>query len=161
MVVGSFLSCQQEKTAFIDNAKLLSEYQQKKDIEAKFKVKAENYQKRADSLSRAFQAEAMDFDSKSKSMPQAKAQEQYNMLMQKRQMMGQQLQAEENQLQQESQVEVDSLVKKVRDFVKDYGKKNEYTYIFGSTENGSILYGVEAKDITEAVLKELNDSYKK
>lgn len=161
MMVASLTSCEQEKTAFVDNTKLLSEYQQKKDIEATFKVKAEDYQKRADSISRAFQAEAMAFEAKSKTISQNKAQEEYNLLMQKRQLMGQQLQAEEQKLQQESQVQIDSMVKKVKEFVHEYGKTNQYTYIFGSTEASSILYGVETKDITEIVLKELNASYTK
>ena len=30
---------------------------------------------------------------------------------------------------------------------KDYGKKNNYIIIFGATEQGSILYGQEKKDL--------------
>ncbi|UOB19325.1 OmpH family outer membrane protein [Abyssalbus ytuae] len=161
LIISSFASCEQSKIAFVDNAKLLNDYQEKKDIEAKFKTKAEKFQKRADSLSRAFQTEALEFESKSKTLSQKKAQEQYNVLMQKRQLMGQQLQSEEIQIQQQGQKEIDSLVKKVRNFVKEYGKKNQYTFILGNTESGSVLYGEETKDVTEAVLKELNDTYNK
>jgi|SRR5690606_16840401 len=162
LLIGvSLASCKQDKIAFVDSTKLINEYQEKIDIEAQFKTKADKFQKRADSLSRAFQGEAMEFENKSKTLSQTAAQEQYGALMQKRQAMGQQLQAEELQIQQEGQTEMDSLVKKIRTFVKDYGEKNQYTFILGSNEAGSVLYGEKAKDITEEVLKELNEAYKK
>lgn len=161
LVAASFVSCQQDKIAFVDNTKVINEYQEKKDIEAKFKGKIEVFDKKADSLSKAFQAEAQAFESGAKSMSQNAAQEKYNQLMQKRQMMGQQLQLEEQQLSQESQKEIDSLIKKVKSFIKDYGKKNGYTYVLGANDAGSVLYGDESKDITEEILQALNDGYKK
>lgn len=161
LIGASLASCQQDKIAFVDSTKLINEYQEKIDVEAKFKTEADKFQKRADSLSKAFQGEAMEFENKSKTLSQTAAQEQYNSLMQKRQTMGQQLQAEELQIQQAGQTEMDSLVSKIRDFVKEYGQKNQYTYILGANEAGSVLYGDESKDITEEVLIELNDTYKK
>ncbi|HAB29043.1 MAG TPA: hypothetical protein DCE27_16150, partial [Xanthomarina gelatinilytica] len=77
------------------------------------------------------------------------------------QMLQQRIQAEEQQISQESQAEIDSLISKVRNFVKDYGKKNGYTYIFGSNEGGSVMYGAEANDLTKVILDALNADYKK
>ena len=42
--------------------------------------------------------------------------------------------------------------------LKDVIRKN-YNIIFGATEQGSILYGKEQKDLTDIVLKELNEDY--
>ncbi len=39
------------------------------------------------------------------------------------------------------------------------GKENNYNIIFGATDQGSILYGKEQKDLTDIVLKELNEDY--
>ncbi|UNY99720.1 OmpH family outer membrane protein [Zhouia spongiae] len=161
VMAAGFISCQQDKVAYIDNTKVINEYQEKKDIEAKFKTKIEVFDKKADSLSRAFQGEAQAFESEAKRLSQKVAQEKYNVLLQKRQAMGQQLQMEEQQLSQESQKEIDSLIKKVRSFIKDYGKDNGYTFILGANEAGSVLYGDETKDITEEILQALNDGYKK
>ncbi|MGS2762678.1 OmpH family outer membrane protein [Sinomicrobium sp. M5D2P9] len=152
-------SCQQDKIAYVDNTTLINDYQEKKDIEAKFKGKLETFEKKTDSLSRALQSEAQAFQSEASKMSQSKAQEKYELLMQKRQQIQQQVQQEEMQLQQESQSQIDSLVKKVREFVKDYGKNNGYTYILGANEAGSVLYGEETKDITKELLKVLNDKY--
>jgi len=61
-----------------------------------------------------------------------------------------------NQLRQESDVVIDSIVTKVKDYVKDYGKKNNYTYIFGSNESANIMYAKDGLDITEEILGKLN-----
>jgi len=57
-------SCQQEKTAFVNNEKLIEEYQERIDIEAKYKVKVEALNKKKDSLDKSLQAEAMALQTK-------------------------------------------------------------------------------------------------
>lgn len=161
LTLGALVSCQQNKIAFIDNSKLINEYNEKKSLEEKFKQKAQTFDKKADSISKAFQIEAQAFDAAAGKMSQTEAQTKYNELLQKRQFFQQQLQLEEKQLQSQGQKEMDSVVKKVKTFVKEYGKKNGYTYILGSNEGGSVLYGKEENDITEEVLKALNDSSEK
>ena len=64
-------------------------------------------------------------------------------------------------MQQEFQVEIDSAIVKVKEFVTDYGKKNGYTYILGKNEAGSVMYGSEANDITKVVTEALNATYTK
>src|SRR6056300_45287 len=88
-----FASCQQQqKIAFIDNGKVINEFQEKIDIEAKYKIKEEAFKKRTDSIGQAFQLEAQDFQSKANSIPEAKAQEKYAELGQKQQLLQQQIQ---------------------------------------------------------------------
>ena len=82
-------------------------------------------------------------------------------LQQKSQVLTQRDQFEEQQIAQESQTLNDSIINKVKDFVKSYGKSNGYNYILGSNEAGSVLYGEEASDLTQEILKGLNESYSK
>jgi outer membrane protein len=157
ILVLTISSCQeQQKIAFVDNAKVVNEYQKKKDFEEKFKSKIENFNKKADSLQQAIQVEAQLFQSRAAKMSQGKAEEEYQVLLQKKQMQDYQLNNEEKQLQAEGQKEIDTLVKQVKAFIKDYGKSNGYTFILGANEAGSVLYGADAKDVTEIVLTELN-----
>jgi len=100
VLIMAIVACQQNKIAYVDNVKLIGEYQEKIDVEAKYKVKAEALQKKKDSLTQIFQIEAQAFQSKAQSMPANKAQEEYNALQQKGQFLGQQLQQEELALQQ-------------------------------------------------------------
>jgi len=161
VTVFALSSCEQQKIAFIDNGELINEYQGKKDIEAKFQIKDEAFKKNTDSLANGFQIEAKAFELAAAKMSQSKAQEQYNALMQKQQGLQRQVQMQQQAMQQEFQVEIDSAIVAVKEFVTDYGKKNGYTYILGKNEAGSVMYGSEANDITKAVLEALNASYKK
>lgn len=156
-LVLTFSSCQeQQKIAFVDNTKVVNEFQKKIDFEEKFKAKIENFNKKADSMQQAIQVEAQLFQSRAAKMNQSKAEEEYNTLVQKKQMQDYQLNNEEKQLQAEGQKEIDTLVKQVKAFIKDYGKTNGYTFILGSNDAGSVLYGSENKDITEEVVIALN-----
>jgi len=64
------------------------------------------------------------------------------------------------QLQDESGKEMDSLVKDVKKFIKDYGKEKGYNYIYGTGDAATVLYAKEEYDITNDVIKLLNDKYK-
>ncbi|MGB5817992.1 MAG: OmpH family outer membrane protein [Saonia sp.] len=154
-------ACEQNKIGYVDNVKLMDEYQEKIDIEAKFQTKIDALSKKRDSISQAFQIEAQAFQTKAQSMAQNKAQEEYALLQQRGQFIGQQLQQEDQLLQSQGQTEMDSLVGRVKEHIKDYGKINGFTYILGGGDGGSVLYGEEALDLTSAILKELNDKYKK
>ncbi|MDW5288974.1 OmpH family outer membrane protein [Formosa sp. PL04] len=155
-------SCQEsKKIGFVDNSKLINEYQEKIDVEAKYKAMIEKSSKTIDSLSQSFQAEYQEFQAQASSMPQDKAQERYQQLGQKQQMLQQQIQMTEQQMSAESQQEIDSLISKVRTFVKDYGKTNAYDFILGSNDAGSVMYGKDGDDLTEVLVKALNDTYSK
>jgi outer membrane protein len=154
-------ACQQNKIGYVDNLKLMDGYREKIDIEAKFKTRADALTKKRDSISQAFQIEVQAFQTKAQKMSQKKAQEEYGLIQQRGQFMGQQLQQEEQQMQAAGQVEMDTVVSKVKKEIKAYGKSNGYTYILGGGDGGSVLYGTDAQDLTEEILKILNDKYKK
>lgn len=153
------ISCQTDKIGFVDNSVLMDNYQERKDVESRFQSKSEAYAKKRDSISQAFQLEAQALQTKTNGMSEKKAQEEYALLQQKGQFIGQQLQQEEQQLQLQGQMEIDSLVSKVKKEIDAYGKANGYSYILGKGDGGSVLYGKEANDLTQEILKLLNDKY--
>lgn len=154
-------SCNQQETkiGFINNGDLINKYQMKIDLETKYEGLNAKFTRRMDSLSQLFQAEVVEFQSKEKSMSQNQLQEVYQKLGQKQQTLQQQYQAEQQQLEQAFQTDIDSVISKVKKFVKDYGQKNNYTYILGSNETGSVMYGAESADLTETVSEALNKAY--
>lgn len=156
-------SCEkQAKIGFVDNGTLINDYQEKKDLETKFQAKEEAFRKKADSIGQAFQIEVQQSQMLAQKSPQAKAQEIMGGLQQKQQQLQQQMQFEQQQLQQSFQTEVDSVISKVKTFVKDYGKKNQYSYILGTSDAAAtVMYGTEDKDLTKTVLEALNAAYKK
>lgn len=160
LLVMTLVSCQQQKIGYVDNIKLMDAYQEKIDIEAKFKTKAEAMGKKRDSITQAYQIEAQAFQVKAQKMSQKKAQEEYGVIQQRAQFIGQQLQQEDQALQASGQVEMDSMVSRVKKEIEAYGKANGYTYVLGGGDGGSVLYGTEANDLTDEIVKILNDKYK-
>lgn len=157
-----FTSCQQsQKIGYVDNSILINDYLEKKDIEAKLQGKIAAYEKRRDSLSQVFQLEVKEAEVKSKNMSQANLQKLQQEFQQKNQVISQRLQFEQQQITQESQSQNDSLIKKVRAFVKGYGNDNGYAFILGSNEAGSVMFGKEESDLTQIILEALNTAYKK
>ena len=159
-LVCLFMSCQQQKIGFVDNAKLINDYQEKKDLEDKLQIKINAFQKRTDSLRQAFQLEINEAELKARKMSQTDLQKLSQELQQKEQILSQRVQFEQQQISQESQAKNDSLIKKVKKFVQDYGKTNGYTYILGSNEAGSVMFGQDQNDLTQTILDALNKSYK-
>ena len=161
VVLVSFFACQeQQKIVFVDNGKVINDYQMKIDVEEKFKLKDDSFKKRMDSIGKAFQIEAQAFQLTAQKLSKAKQQEQYQVLGQKQQQLQQQFQYEQQQIQQLFNQEMDSVIVKVKEFVGDYGKSNGYTYILGKNEAGSVMFGKEENDISETVTTALNDAYK-
>ncbi|MEO9893539.1 OmpH family outer membrane protein [Aurantibacter sp.] len=161
LVLVLFASCEQNKIAYVDNVRLMDEYQEKIDADAKFKADEEVLTKKRDSMSQAYQLEMQAFQTNSQKMSQKKAQEEYGVLQQKGQFLGQQLQQEAQQAQAANQTILDSIISTVKAEIKSYGKSKGYTYILGGGDGGSVLYGTDANDVTDEVVKLLNDKYKK
>lgn len=159
--VGLF-SCQQNKTAYVSNTEIMNGFEKLKQTEADFTLEEEAMNARIDSLVAAsgYQELVQEYQSKQGQMPKAQEEELYNQIMQIQQRLGQQQQMTSQQFQQRKKSEMDSLVKTVKDFVKEYGKTNGYTYIYGANESGNILYGKEELDVTDDVIKALNDKFK-
>jgi outer membrane protein len=162
-VMLAFTSCQEQaKIGFVDNGTVINDYQEKKDIEAKFESKEEAFRKKADSVGQAFQLEVQETQLTAQKSSQAKAQELMGGLQQKQQMLQQKMQMEQQQLQQEFQTEIDSVISKVKRHVKEYGKSNGYTYILGTSDAAAtVMYGAADKDLTKTILEALNKEYKK
>lgn len=54
----------------------------------------------------------------------------------------------------------EQVLNQVNGYIKEYGDKNGYDLIEGTTNGGNILYGSTSMDITEELLKAINRMYK-
>src|SRR5690606_23165525 len=67
----------------------------------------------------------------------------------------------QQKLSAEYSSEADSLVKKVKTFIKDYGKEKSFDYILGTNESSNtVLYSKDGQEITDDIIKLLNEKYK-
>lgn len=162
IVLVTFASCQEQKIGFVDNGKVINDIQEKKDIETKYDGLTEAFKKRADSIGQNYQAEYQGLQAKAARMSQSKQQEEIQKFQAKAQQFQQMMQAEQQQMQTAYQTELDSVISKMKTTVEDYGKANGYKFIFGTNESvGTVLYGDEASDLSDIIIKEIDSKYKK
>jgi outer membrane protein len=161
LILISLTGCQQQKIGFVDNVVLVNDYQERVDIESKLQLKIEAFKTRTDSLRSAFELEIKEAELRARKMSQSSIQKLAQEIQQKDQTLQKRVQFEQQSIAQESQKLTDSIVNKVIEFVKDYGKSNNFNYILGSNEAGSVLYGEDTSDLTQEILKALNAAYAK
>lgn len=148
------------KTAYVDTSELMKEYTEAKDLEAKYKSKAEEKGRQLDAEIKRFKQEAAGFQAQAQANGQEWAQKKGAELQKREQQLSYAQQALSQELQQESGKEMDSLVKGVKTFIKAYGKEKGYAYIYGTGDAATILYAEDKFDITKEIIKSLNDKYK-
>jgi outer membrane protein len=147
------------KTAYINTAEIIDKYEKFKDEDDKFKVKSEELGRPLEAKVRAFQAEAQNFRQNAQAKGPQWAQQMGAALQQREQQLGIEQNALIQQLREEGNILKDTLISEVKKFIKDYGKKKGYDYVFGTGDAATILYAKDGYDITKEVLKELNEKY--
>ena len=163
----SILSCNQNattskeyKTAYIDTSKLMEESTEAKDIEAKYKNKAEEMGAQLKVEASKLEGEKNSFQASAQKNGQAWAQQKYGELQQREQQLQNAQQGMLQQLQGESGAEMDSLVTKYKKVFKEFGKEKGYDYIYGTGEAATVLYAKDNYEVTKELVKMVNDKYK-
>ncbi len=153
-----FTSCNQqvEKTGYINNTKVVSDFKEMKAAQEKWTKKNNEVRAELEEKAKQFQIEVQGYQNIMKSMTSANREKKEQELMAKQQELQKEQQVRMQEIQQGSQAEIDSIISKVKKYIENYGKENGYTYIYGDTEASNILYGKEELDLTDKILVELN-----
>lgn len=162
------ISCQETtsskadfKTGYIDTSVLLEKYEKFKDENEKFKVKSEELGRPLESKARQLQAEKDAFQRNAQVNGQAWAQQKYTELQQREQQILQERDQVLGKIQEEGGKLQDTLIKQVKKYIRDFGKKEKFDYIFTTSEDApSVIYAKESYNLTEKILKKLNEEYK-
>ena len=147
------------KTAYIDTEKLMKEYQEFKDFESKFKSMSDRMKNELDGDAKKFQRDVLELQQQAQSKGMEWAQKRQAELERRQQTLAEKEQNYMKKFQDESAVERDSMVSRMKDFIKDYGKEKGYDYIFGTGDAASVLYGKEENDLTKEILELLHKKY--
>lgn len=149
------------KTAYVNTSTLSKDYEAFKELDSQRKIKEEEMGRELDTKVQAYKldraAAENEAPAKGPQWVQLKAQE-----FQKREReIAVMQESMMKQLQEEFGTKNDSAVSKMKKFIRDYGKKNGYDYIYGSGEvTNTVLYAKDGYDITDEILKALNAEFK-
>lgn len=148
-----------QNIVYIDTEKLMKEYKESVDFESKFKAMSEKMQNELEGDMRRFQNDVADLQKNAQTKGMEWAQQREAELGKRQQTLAQKEQNYMKKFQEESAVERDSLVSKMKKFIKTYGAEKGYDYVLGTGDASTVLYAKEGSDITEQVLKLMNEAY--
>lgn len=149
------------KTAYIDTEKLMKEYQESIDFETKYEAMSKRMQNELEADMKKFQNDVVDLqrNAQSKGMEWAMARQKE---LEKREItLAEKQQNYMMKFQQEGSAERDSMVTKMKAFIKDYGQEKGFDYVFGTGDAATVLYAKDGYDITDDILKLMNEAYAK
>lgn len=148
------------KTAYVDTQKLVENYEEIKDLDSKRKVKTEEMGRELDEKAQQLRLDAASFQEEARAKGAQWAQMRGQELQKREREIGMMQESMIKQLQDEFGTQNDSIVSRMKRHIKEYGKKNGYDYIYGTGDAATVLYAKEGYEITDDILKELNDKYK-
>lgn len=150
MICGIAYSTYLNKTAFVNSNKLFQEFKMTKELEKSLKTTQDMRKKIIDSLmievKYAYKSDKMSekemfiFKQKEKEYKEKDAEF---------------LKQDEIQTQKYNS----QIWNQINSYIKEYGVKNSYTYIYGANGEGTLIYAEKSKDITNEVLKFINERY--
>ncbi len=129
-----------EKYGFIVNQRVFNEFQGKKELEERLALVKQNNQSALDSLKTLITLTANFSLIKT-------YQDQIDEI-------------ESNQLELTNRYTED-IWKRLNEYIIDYGKKNNFSFIFGASGNGNLMYAGEAMNVTDEVIRFVNEKYVK
>lgn len=149
------------KTAYIDTEKLMKEYQESIDFETKYEAMSKRMQNELEADMKKFQNDVVDLQRNAQSKGMEWAMARQKELEKREATLAEKQQNYMMKFQQEGSAERDSMVTKMKGFIKDYGQEKGYDYVFGTGDAATVLYAKDGYDITEDILKLMNDAYAK
>jgi outer membrane protein len=147
---------QRPKLAYVDNARLLDSYKAMQEARSRYQKQTDSWQANLDTLKQTVQQEIDDYNRVKTTLPapqrttrEARLAERQRQYFDYKKALAGKATTEESRLTGE-------VVRKADAFMRVYGKEHGYDIIFAATEAGTIVYGREGTDITDEVVKAIN-----
>jgi outer membrane protein len=158
--LGVYNLLSKPKIAYVRAHDLVSQYEGMKEATIQFDKKKSEWQMDVDTLTAALQHSINGYNQRSKTMRPSERVEMEDYLTAKKQQLMNYSDAIGQKVEEENEKMMQGVLGQVNSFVEQYGKKNGYDIILGTTLSGNLLYAQQYLDITDDVVKELNANYK-
>ena len=150
--VVALSSCGGEKTAYINMGEIYQGFELSKQLDADYQEVASKRKAVLDSLQIRLNVLSQNFQAQKDEASIQRFQQQKQTYYYKEQQFKQDNQA---LLQQHNE----QITKQLNQYIKEFGDEQGYTYIYGASGNGSLMYAAEKEDITQEVIAYINQKY--
>lgn len=148
------------KIAYFEMDSIENNYEYLKDVKNQLKARENELSSQLNTLRNRYMDKVNKFQQEAQNMTQERQGAIQQDLMQEQKVIQNKEQAIGAELQDESLNKLQKVNKTIEDFLKEYNKDKGYSYILGY-QPGTIYYKDSTFDITNDVLKALNERYKK
>lgn len=153
-LVMGFVNRKNEKFVYVDMGKVYSEFRLAKELNASLEQVLKTRRHITDSLFADLQMRTQNVKTqKNKSMDDiqqlAKTEEEYYYKQQQFEKDNQAVSAEYNS----------KILNQLNQYIADYGKEHHYSFLFGATGQGNIMYADQSQNITQQVIDYVNNRY--
>ena len=150
------------RIAYVDLDSIQEKYDYYKEKMNDFERKKENADRDLNNAFQKIENERVAFVQKGQSITQVEAENFQREYTRKMQNLENQKRNLENSIQQEGVKTMEELKKKINEFLDQYNQSRGYSYIFSYSSNINMLfYKDTALNITDEVIKGLNEAYNK
>jgi len=159
---GTEVTAQKGDIVYIQLDTLVNQYDMYNDLKSEFEVKFNSVQDDLSKKSRAFQNDATDFQNNVKKglLTRSQAESLQNSLTSRQTELQQYSQKKQRDMQEEEQVMINKVMDSIHSYIKEYNKVHNYALIISTSNSMNvIMLGNPSLDITNDVLKGLNDAY--
>lgn len=148
--------------AYVKIDTIINNYELFYELSARFDEKSKQSEAELQSKSRDLETKMRDFQNKVQKglVTRATAAEMEQELMQEQQTLMQRRDELRMELAEEEQVMQRQLINEISEYLEDFNSDGRWDYIFSYSFGTNLLYVKEAFDITDEVLKGLNEDYK-
>ena len=148
------------KIAYFEMDSIENNYQYLKDVKNQLKARESELTGQLTILKNRYMEKVNKFQQEAQTMSQEKQSSMQNDLLNEQKMLQNKEQAMGAELQDESFKKLQVVNKAIEDFLQEYNKDKNYSYILGY-QPGQIYYKDPRFDVTAPVLEGLNERYKK
>lgn len=149
------------KIAYVDTGKLMVGFNEANKVDRELKEKDAEWKKQLKILKDSLAAHVELMGKEYNDASAKRKKELQDLLSAQNQQVNNFREANLKRLQKLSEEKLKSVYDKVNVYVAEYGKKHNYSIIFGTVAGGSIVYGnQDSYDITTDIIAGLNERYK-
>lgn len=157
LVIGLYIKVfiHTDSVAYIDTSKLLQQSKQMEALRKQLEKEQALAKSNVDTLTNEFQNQLKEFEKNLSKMSSKEKRLSQELLRAKQQQLVQYQQAVHQKVQEEEQKKTQELLTSINAQITEYGENNNYKLIL-ATANGNIAYGDKGVDITDDIVKRIN-----
>ncbi|WP_447768552.1 OmpH family outer membrane protein [Sphingobacterium faecium] len=146
-----------DKIVYVDTSRLFQQYSEAVKVNKKLEDQAKQYEANIDTLMKEVQVAMNDYEKFATNMDASAKSKQEQKINQKRNDLERYQAVIREKLEKQRNQEYVSVVNDINIFLKEYGKSKGYRMILIANPSGTIGYAQDNTDITDDIIKELND----